>query len=119
MLIQAGVKHRCAGAEDACNEKILGMLAGKHGLIFGQRSIISTHAAAFGYGFCGRSMAGSLGWWRFQHAVFLVDGCGELRGGIEEFLGQREEAQSAFVPLGDALEAELVVGAVLGGQAGQ
>ena len=30
MLIQAGVKHRCAGAEDACNEKILGMLAGGH-----------------------------------------------------------------------------------------
>ena len=75
--------------------------------------IISTHAAAFGCGFVGRSMAGRLGWWRFQHAVFLVDGCGELRGGIEEFLGEREEAEGAVVPLGDALEAELVVGAVL------
>lgn len=64
-------------------------------------------------------MAGRLGWWRFQHAVFLVDGCGELRGGVEEFLGEREEAEGAVVPLGDALEAELVVGAVLLGQAGQ
>lgn len=63
----------------------------------------------------GRSIAGRLGWWRFQHAVFLVDGCGELRGGIEEFLGEREEAEGALVPLGDALEAELVVGAVFGG----
>lgn len=67
----------------------------------------------------GRSMAGRLGWWRFQHAVFLVDRCGELRGGIEEFLGEWEKAEGALVPLGDAFEAELVVGAVLGGQVGQ
>jgi hypothetical protein len=58
-------------------------------------------------------MAGRLGWWRFQHAVFLVDGCGELGGGVEEFLGEWEETEGAVVPLGDALEAELVVGAVL------
>ena len=30
MLVQAGVKHRCAGAEDACDEEILGSLAGGH-----------------------------------------------------------------------------------------
>lgn len=30
MLIQAGVKHRCAGAEDACDEEKLGSLAGGH-----------------------------------------------------------------------------------------
>lgn len=34
-------------------------------------------------------------------------------------MGEREEAEGAVVPLGDALEAELVVGAVLLGQAGQ
>ena len=64
----------------------------------------------------GRSIVWRVRWWRFQHAVFLVDGCGELRGGIEEFLGEWEEAEGAVVPLGDALEAELVVGAVFGGQ---
>ena len=49
----------------------------------------------------------------FPARGFLVDGCGELRGGVEEFWGEREEAEGAVVPLGDALEAELVVGAVL------
>lgn len=51
----------------------------------------------------------------FPARGFLVDGCGELRGGVEEFLGEWEETEGAVVPLGDALEAELVVGAVLGG----
>ena len=49
----------------------------------------------------------------FPARGFLVDGCGELRGGVEEFLGEWEEAEGAVVPLSDALEAELVVGAVL------
>ena len=62
---------------------------------------------------------GDLGGGVSSTRFFLVDGCGELRGGIEEFLGQWEETEGAVVPLGDALEAELVVGAVLGGQAGQ
>ena len=30
MLVQAGVEHRCAGAEDACDEEMLGSLAGGH-----------------------------------------------------------------------------------------
>jgi hypothetical protein len=30
VLIQAGVKHRCAGAEDAYDEEMLGSLAGRH-----------------------------------------------------------------------------------------
>jgi hypothetical protein len=55
----------------------------------------------------------------FPARGFLVYRCGELRGGIEEFLSEREEAQSSVVPLGDALEAELVVRAVLDGQAGK
>ena len=83
-----------------------------------KRLIISTHAAAFGCGFGGPFHGGETWVVAFPARGFLVDGCGELRGGIEEFLGQWEESQGAFVPLGDALEAELVVSAVLGGQAG-
>ena len=77
--------------------------------------IISTHAAAFGCGFGGPFHGERSQVVAFLARGFLVDGCGELRGGVEEFLGQREKAESAVVPLGDALEAELVVGAVLGG----
>lgn len=64
-------------------------------------------------------MARGVRWWRFQHAVFLTQRGRKLRGGIEELLSKREEAQGTVVPLGDALEAELVVGAVLGGQTGK
>ena len=78
--------------------------------------IISTHAAAFGRGLVEWPLHSGETWVvAFPARGFLVDGCGELRGGIEEFLGEWEKAEGAVVPLGDALEAELVVGAVFGG----